>query len=196
METTAIQTSRREGTGKGINRRLRAAGKMPAVLYGHGIDAPISVTVEPKNLELALRHPKGLNALFPLTVDGETHHVLVREIQRDPVSRKFLHVDFIAPDPAKEIVSAVPLSFTGKCRGVSLGGRLRTPYKSVKVQSLPKDIPASIEVDITDLDILDEVKASELPIAEGNSVVYDRDFVVVKVIQARGAKKTSGTEEE
>ncbi|MFN3198401.1 MAG: 50S ribosomal protein L25 [Bradymonadia bacterium] len=196
METTAIQTSLREGTGKGTNRRLRAEGKMPAVLYGHGIEAPVNVVVDPRNLEMALRHPKGFNALLPLNVEGAgAHEVLVREVQRHPVSRRIQHVDFVAPDPAKEIVSVVPLKITGKSIGVSLGGRLRTPYKTVKVVSLPKDIPASIDIDITELNIMDETKASELNVAEGARVLFDRDFVVVKVVQARGAKKKEEEEE-
>lgn len=197
METTTIVTSSREGTGKGINRRLRGEGKMPAVVYGHGIETPISVTVDPKNLEIALRDPKGYNALLPLSIDGDkNHNVLVREVQRHPVSRKVLHVDFVAPDPEKVIISSVPLKMVGKSIGVSLGGRLRTPYKALKVASLPKDIPASIEVDITELNVLDEIKASELTLPEGASVVFDRDFVVAKVIQARGAKKKTDEEED
>jgi large subunit ribosomal protein L25 len=188
METIVLNGALREGIGKEANRKLRANGQMPAVLYGAGIDQSIHVALEPRQLNKALENPKKTNALMNVDLgsDAGTHTVLVREIQRHPVRREILHVDLVAPDLAKPVVSVVPLRFTGKSVGVGMGGRLRTPYREVSVQSLPADIPAEIVVDITNLDIGHAVQASDLNAGDNVSVVYDRDFVVVKVLKPRG----------
>ena len=184
-----ISATRRTESGKGSNRRLRAGGQIPAILYGHGVDDSVSLSIDPRALNKALDNPKGQNVLIEVDVEGDaTHTVLVRELQREPVSRAVLHVDLVVPNLEQKRISTVPVEFTGKSVGVSLGGRLRTPCRELQVESLPQDIPSKISVDITTLEIGDQVTASQLTSGEGVSVMYDRDFVVVKVIKARGAK--------
>lgn len=197
METILLNGTLREKVGKEANRKLRASGQMPAVLYGAGIDESISIALEPRQLNKALENPKKTNALMSvdLGADAGTHTVLVREIQRHPVRRTILHVDLVAPELTKPVVSVVPLRYTGKSVGVSMGGRLRTPYREVTVECLPADIPAEIVVDITTLDIGQAVHASGLDVAEGVSVIYDRDFVVVKVLKPRGGMAVAETAE-
>ena len=199
MDTILLNGTLREGIGKEANRKLRANGQMPAVLYGAGIEKSLSVTLEPRQLVKALENPKKTNALMnvELSGDGGTHTVLVREIQRHPVRRTILHVDLVAPDLAKSVVSVIPIRFTGKSIGVSMGGRLRMPYREVSVSSLPANIPAEIVVDITDLNIDDGIHASGLSTSDDFSVIYDRDFVVVKVQKPRGGGdvEAEGTEE-
>ena len=170
---------------------------MPAILYGAGIEESISVALEPRQLNKALENPKKTNALMNVDLgsDAGTHTVLVREIQRHPVRRTILHVDLVAPDLSKPVVSVVPLRYTGKSIGVSMGGRLRTPYREVSVESLPADIPAEIVVDISTLDIGQAIHASDLDVGEGVSVIYDRDFVVVKVLKPRGGMAVAETDE-
>ena len=136
----------------------------------------------------ALENPKKANALMSVALDSgsDAHTVLVREIQRHPVRRNIMHVDLVVPNPEKQVVSTIPIRFEGKSVGVSMGGRIQMPYRQVQVSSLPADIPIDIVVDITTLDIGDMVKASGLGVPEGVSVVYDQDFVVVKVLKSRG----------
>ena len=99
-------------------------------------------------------------ALGPAVVaDGPTHTVIVREIQRHPVSRKILHVDLVAPDLEQEIVASVPLKFVGKAVGVVTGGRLRTPYREIKLRARPANFPADVEADLTPLDHGDGMSA-------------------------------------
>lgn len=188
MEPIVLNAALREGIGKEANRKLRASGSMPAVLYGHGIAESVHVTLQPQQLAKALENPKKANALMSVDfgADSDSHTVLVREIQRHPVRRTILHVDLVVPNPEKEVVSTVPVRFTGKSVGVSMGGRIRMPYREVQVRSRPSDIPVEVVVDITDLDIGDMVKASGLDVPENVSVVYDQDFVVVKVLKPRG----------
>lgn len=188
MEAIALSASPRSETGKGANRRLRSEGRIPAVLYGHNINEAISLSLDPRALNKALENPKGDNALFQIEIEGgATHTALVRELQRQPVSRAVLHIDLVCPDLEKSKESVIPVQFVGKSIGVSLGGRLRTPCRELKVLCRPADIPSSVEVDINEMQIDDLVMASELTLPEGVSAVYDRDFVVVKVIRPRGA---------
>ena len=188
MESIVLNAALREGLGKEANRKLRAAGGTPAVLYGHGVTESLHLTLEPRELVKALENPKKANALMSVALGSgsDSHTVLVREIQRHPVRRNILHVDLVVPNPDKQVVSTVPVRFEGKSVGVSMGGRIRMPYRQVQVSSLPAAIPVEIVVDITTLDIGDMVKASALGVPEGVSVVYDQDFVVVKVLKPRG----------
>ena len=184
-----INATRRDDHGKEASRRVRNAGQIPAVFYGHGVETT-AVSVEPKSLTKALSNPKGLNGLFGLTVDGSdaAQRVFVRELQRHPVSRKILHIDLVAPNPEKEITATVPLRFTGRSIGVSTGGRMRKPYREVKVRALPDQIPGEIVIDVTNIDQGDAVYASQLDAGNG-AVIYDRDFVIVKVAAPRGGNK-------
>lgn len=190
MEAIALESSIREGRGKGPSRQLRAAGRVPAVLYGHNVESAIAVSLDPKALDRALANPKQANALFQVSIDGDASHtVMAREIQRHPVSRAILHLDFVAPDLDKALVASVPFEVTGRSKGVVVGGRLRTPYREVKLRAKPADIPAKITLDITEMDIGDTVYASSLELPAGVEAVYDRDYVVAKVLKPRGAAK-------
>lgn len=187
--TMTINAESRGDHGKEASRRVRNAGQIPAVFYGHGVETT-PVSVEPKSLTKALANPKGLNGLFALNLNGSdlTQRVFVRELQRHPVSRQILHIDLVAPHPEKELVATVPLRFTGRSIGVSTGGRMRKPYREVKVRALPDQIPGEIVVDVTNIDQGDAVYASQLDAGNG-SVIYDRDFMIVKVAAPRGGNK-------
>ena len=197
MEPIALAGSLREGIGKEAAKKIRAAGSTPAVLYGHGMSESVNLQLDPKVLNKALENPKKANALMSVDLgsDAGSHTVLVREVQRHPVKRTILHVDLVVPNLEKNITATVPLRFIGKSVGVSMGGRLRTPYREVNVSARPADIPVDIEVDITTLDMGDLIKASERNAGENVSVVYDEDFVVVKVLKPRGGAKTAAESE-
>lgn len=195
MEAISITTRRRDGTRKGFNRKLRAQGRIPAVLYGHGIEKPVNLELDPRDLQKVFQHPKGANALIELQVDGDgSHQVLMREVQRHAVSRRVLHVDFVAPDPQKHVVVEVPLRITGRSPGVLAGGRLRTPYRSIKVRALPAAVPAEAVVDISSLRIGQTLSVTDVQLPEGVEAVYDRPFVVAKVAAPRGGV-VAGAEE-
>ncbi len=197
MEAIALESSTREGRGKGAARRLRAAGRVPAVIYGHGVDEPVAVSLDPKALDTALANPKGDNAVFQVTVDdGAGHTVLVRELQRHPVSREILHLDLVSPDLEQPIITAVPLEFSGKSVGVVTGGRLRTPYREVRLRAKPADVPASIAIDITPLDQGDGITISQIDLPAGVEAVYERDYVIVKVMKPRGKKAEAAADDK
>lgn len=195
MEAISISTERRDGTGKGVGRKLRAAGRVPAVLYGHGVAEPVNLTVDPKDLLKVFNSPKGLNAMIDLQLDGESRRVLVRDVQRHPASRQLLHVDFVAPDPARQIIADVPFAVTGSSPGVQAGGRLRTPVRSVRVRALPQNVPALIQGSVSSLDIGDSLMVTQLTMPEGVEPVFDRDYVVAKVVAPRGGGAAAGSED-
>lgn len=189
MTTMTITAERRSEHGKEASTRVRNAGKIPAVFYGHGVETT-PVSIEPKSLTKALANPKGLNGYFGINLDGAdvAQRVFVRELQRHPVSRNILHLDLVAPHPEKELVAVVPLRFTGRSIGVSTGGRMRKPYREVKVRALPENIPGEIVVDVTNVDQGQAIMASELDSGAGK-VIFDRDFIIVKVAAPRGGNK-------
>ena len=187
METLPLTGTLRTTSGKGSNRKLRASGKIPATLYGHGVAETKSVTLDPRELGKCLENPKGANALFSFSIDGtENHTVLIREIQRDSVSRRILHVDLVSPNLDANLVATVGVSFSGKSPGVSLGGRLRTPYREVRVSAKPESIPADIPVDLGTLEIGDTIMASDIKLDDDASILFERDFVIAKVLKPRG----------
>ncbi len=196
METLPLTGTLRTTSGKGSNRKLRASGKIPATLYGHGVAETKSVTLDPRELGKCLENPKGANALFSFSIDGtENHTVLVREIQRDSVSRRILHVDLVSPNLDANLVATVGVIFSGKSPGVSLGGRLRTPYREVRVSAKPASIPADIPVDLGTLEIGDTIMASDIKLDDDASILFERDFVIAKVLKPRGKQVENESEE-
>ena len=184
-----ISAESRSGLGKEAAKKVRNAGKIPAILYGFGAESQ-PVSLNPKELEQALANPKGINGYFSLNIDGNDHpnKVLLRELQRHPVSRRILHIDIVCPNPEKPIEAKVPLNFIGRSIGVSTGGRPRRPYREVTVRGLPEAIPANITVDMGPIDQGQQITASQLDAGEAQ-IIFDRDFVIFKVAAPRGGAK-------
>lgn len=176
----------RNGAGKGVTRKLRAKGVVPAVVYGHGVEKPINVTVDPKELGKALKTAWGQNVVLTVKLGDTGYTAMCREVQRNPISRAIRHVDFVVPNPKKNVVVWVPLNITGKSIGMSTGGKLRQPYREIRLKTTPDKIPAEVTVDITSLDQNQAIMASDLRLGDGVTVVYDRDFVVAKILAPKG----------
>lgn len=187
--TMQISAESRSGLGKEAAKKVRNAGKIPAVFYGFGAESQ-PVSLDPKQLEQALANPKGINGYFTLSLDGAEYpnRVFVRELQRHPVSRRILHVDLVCPNPDQKIEATVPLKFIGRSVGVATGGRARRPYREVTVRAAPDAIPGEIVVDMTPVEQGQQITASQLDAGEA-VVVYDRDFVIFKVAAPRGGSK-------
>lgn len=188
MESIALSCSLRDGRGKGPNRRLRNEERLPAVVYGHGFEQAVPVTLCPRELAKALENPKGYNALFTLDVNGKSVQGFVREVQRKPSTRQITHVDIVVPDLDKPMVADVPVKTSGRAIGVQTGGKLAQTFRTVKVKARPADIPAIIDIDVTALDHGQAVMASQMPLPEGVKPVFDHDFAVVKILAPHGAE--------
>jgi large subunit ribosomal protein L25 len=177
-----LSAEARSGTGKGANRKLRVAGKIPAVVYGKGRPSQ-SVVLDPHALETLLQKSgAGLNTLIDLSVAGKTDTVLVKELQRHPVTGRPLHVDFFQLDLTQKITVSVPIHFTGKARGVEFGGILDHPLREIEVECLPRAIPEFIEVDVSALDVGHSIHVSELRLPEGVEVKTDASLPVASVV--------------
>lgn len=186
METQTLQVEVRSASGKGPARQLRMSGKIPAVLYGPGIDA-IKLTVSPNELVKALSTEMGKNAIFELPVGDDKHLAIVKDVQVHPVSRDPLHVDFYKVTADREITVQVPLRTRGRATGVQKGGKLEAIYRQLPVRCTPDRIPAAIEVDVTSLDIGQVMKVKEVPVPEGVRVLLPADRRVLTVAESRKA---------
>lgn len=182
MEQIVIQAERRGAGGKNVNRRLRYAGKIPAVVYGPKRES-VALTVEPGAVGDILRSESGRNTIFTLSVDGSKTDVMVKDYQLDPVLGRLIHADFfeIAMDRALEV--SVNVEIVGEAEGVKLdGGIMDIVTRSLTVECLPRDIPDSIKVDVTGLKINDYVRVKNLAVEEKYKILNDPDVVVVTIV--------------
>jgi large subunit ribosomal protein L25 len=166
-------------TGSRPTGRLRAAGKVPGVLYGHGM-APIALAVDRRELRHALTGAAGVNAVVQLRVDGTTHATVVKDLQRHPVRHTVTHVDFIVVRMDEQITVDVPIVLEGEPKQVlSEGGVIEHPLSALSVSTTPRDIPTHLTVDISDMAIGDVVRVSDLSLPPGVTTDVDPDAPVV-----------------
>jgi large subunit ribosomal protein L25 len=178
----SIVAEERAATGKGAARKLRATGRIPAVVYGRGKTSR-TVSVDPAALAQVLRKAhSGINTLIDLALDSGETVVLVREIQKDPVSGQWVHADLFEVDLQQTLQVRVPLHFVGKARGVEFGGILDHPMRELEIECLPRAIPNAIEVDVSDLDVGDSIHVRELALPEGAQMISDLDLAVASVV--------------
>lgn len=171
----------RDGRGKGAARKLRATGEVPAVSYGQGGEArPLSVrTLE---LEQLLSRINPENTIIDLTVDGgESIQALIREVQQHPSKRQILHVDFFEIQAGEKITVGIPVQLHGTPKGVSdEGGVLQEILRELSVECLPKDIPTSIDLDVSGLGLNESLHVSDVKL-EKATILNDPELVVCTV---------------
>jgi large subunit ribosomal protein L25 len=184
--TATLDAVKRDSRGKNEARRLRAAGRIPAVVYG-GAEPAVPVAVDPRLLSRILHSDTGANTIIGLTIaGGVTTQVLVKEFLLDPVHHDLLHADFYRISMDKAITVTVPVTLKGEARGVKQqGGVLDFPGREVEIESLPGEIPEDIEVDVSELMIGQGVRLRE--VAEGArwKPVSDPDMMLVHVVAPR-----------
>ena len=200
MEIFDLKASVRTRTGNGPAHVLRGQGRVPAVLYGPKTE-PVKLSVDTKELETVLKQGAAGQLLLNLIVEnGETFNrpAMIKEVQRRPLSREFLHVDFYEIDMQRKIVVPIPVVTTGKCKGVEAGGMLQIIRRELEVLCLPTQIPAVIEIDIADLDMGESVHVEDIPLSGDLEVPHDVNFTVVTVLSpkaAEGGEEVEGEEE-
>jgi large subunit ribosomal protein L25 len=166
MAVIPLKGTRRDTLGKGGARKARAAGNIPAVLYGHG-ETPVAVTIVGRELELALRAHKGSNPIVNLAVSGGEFTALIRDVQYDPLSHDILHLDFQHISLTETIEVKVAVHLTGLPLGVKDGGGiLETILRELEVRCLPTAIPPSIQIDVSHLNIGDSVHVREVSVPD------------------------------
>ncbi|HOW53986.1 MAG TPA: 50S ribosomal protein L25 [Syntrophorhabdaceae bacterium] len=164
MEQVLIKADTRNATGKGIARKLRREGRIPAVLYGRNVD-PVSITVSTKDWEKITRHMKR-NVILDMEITGgkgvENRPVMVKEVQKDGLGVNVMHIDFLQVSMERTVEVEVPIHLKGKSKGEILGGIIDIHLRSARVECLPTQIPEEIVIDITELDIGDSVHVSDI----------------------------------
>ena len=191
MEFAKVNVDVRTAAKKGAARRVRSAGQVPGVLYGRQRE-PIAVTFNEKELMTSLDKEKRRNTVLKLTVRdaGKSEEVtaMVRDAQINPLSRRLVHVDFLAVDLNVEVHVTVPLVLIGKAVGVTNGGNLHQTMHMVPVAAKPAAIPTKLEVDVSALDIGDALHASDLKLGEGVRVVLDAKEAIASVVAPKAEK--------
>jgi large subunit ribosomal protein L25 len=178
---TKLTAERRSDAGKGVARKLRAAGKIPAVLYGQGVDTT-PLTVDSRELTHLLHGSAGSNVLVDLVVDGEEHLAIPREIQRDHIHSRFVHVDFLAVSRTQTITVSVPVHETGEAVGVKEGGVVEHHLREVQIECLPQDVPDELVIDITNVELGEMVHVSDLQTPDGVTILTNPDDAILSVI--------------
>ena len=184
MAIVSLEAARREGVGKGVARKLRARGRVPAVYYGRGEDA-IPLEISLKELEAVIHDAEGSNVIVDLKVAGaqaKDRKALIREIQRHPVAGSILHLDLQHISLTERITVEVPVVLVGTPVGVKdAGGILEHLLREVEVECLPTDIPAKLEVDVSALGIGDTLQLSDIK-AEPAEIKTEADRAIATVV--------------
>jgi large subunit ribosomal protein L25 len=186
MAEVKLVAEPRDGTGKGVARKLRAAGRVPAVLYGGGLEStPLSV--DSKDLFHVLHTGAGSNVLVDLVVNGDEHLIIPRDVRRDHIHGRFIHVDFLAVRRDEKIKITVPVRIVGESVGVKAGGVVEHHLWEIEVESLPQDVPDAIEADISELEIGMGLRVADLPAPSAVTFLTHEDESVVAVAQPQMA---------
>jgi large subunit ribosomal protein L25 len=191
MEFAKVSVEVRSQVGKGGAHKVRAAGKVPGVLYGRKLD-PVAVTFDEKALLTSLDKEKRRNTVLTLAVanGGKSEDVtaMVRDAQIDPISQRLIHVDFLRVDLDAEVHVTVPLSLTGKAVGTTNGGQLHQSLYSILVAAKPAAIPTKIEADVSALEIGDALHVSDLKLGAGVRALLGAKDAVASVVAPKAEK--------
>jgi len=184
-------------TGSPASRRLRASGKVPAVLYGRGAE-PRAITVDWRELRSALTTDKGLNALITLDIDGTRTEAVVKEMQRHPVRRDVLHVDFLSVDVDKPITTDVPIVLEGEpILVLREQGVVDQVMNAIIVHAKPASVPGHLSVDVSDLEIGHTITVADLVLPAGVTTDADpEEPIVIAQLTSLALAEDEGEAEE
>ena len=185
MSETVLTATSGRATGTANARRQRATESIPAVVYGQGMD-PMNISVQRRDLRIALSGSAGINTILDLTVDGTVYPAIVKEMQRHPVRRTVQHVDFIQIDLSSEITVSVPVRLEGEAKAVhDENGLVDLARTELEVSTTPRNIPDEIVVDVTDMTMETTITIGDLAMPSGVTAIGEDDWAVVTVLTMR-----------
>lgn len=187
IQNIVVHVEERKAGGSNAAGRIRREGKVPGIVYGLGLD-PFPVAVESRRVEEILHLETGRNTIFTLQLAGQdrSRAVMIRALQRDPVTDRMIHVDFVRVDLERKIRVQVPVRAVGVAEGVkNEGGLLEYVHRTVEVECLPGAIPEALEVDVTALHLNQNVSVADLKLADGVEVLDDPETILVVVTAPR-----------
>ena len=195
MATMQLKTTIRTETGKGPARKLRSEGKLPAIFYGPKAN-PIMLSIDYVQLKKMLKGKSAENIIFDLRIDsgekGQSKKVMIKEIQRDPVTRDYLHVDLYEIAMEKEIEINIPVYLINTPIGVSKGGILEHTRRELRVLCMPKNLVEKIDIDVSGLDIGQSLHIGDISFPPGLKSTEDASLTIITVV----APITAAEEEE
>jgi large subunit ribosomal protein L25 len=195
MATANLSAKTRTATGKGVARKLRAAGQVPAVIYGHARE-PQSLELNAHELTLLLERVPYQSTVIELAIEGGTARTLIREIQRHPFKKQIVHVDFQELVAGEKVSVKVPLHFVGTPDGVRHGGGvLDQIMHELEISVDPSNIPSHIDLDVTSLTIGHSIHAGEVKLPEGVELLSDADATVCVCAAPKVSEAAAGTDE-
>ncbi len=181
MATAQLSATARDSRGKGAARSLRREGRLPAVIYGHSRE-PLSLTVPARDFERLLERVAAENTVIELSIDGSMSRTLIREIQRHPVRRNVLHVDFQELVAGERVIVRIPIVLQGTPDGVRHnGGILSQIMQELECRVDPLNMPSVIEVDVTSVTIGHSLHVSEITVPEGVEVIDEPEATIAIV---------------
>ncbi len=195
MDAT-LEAVKREGRGKNEANRLRASGRIPAVVYGAKKEGKtpegVSLAVDPKAVLRILHSESGANTLINLRVDGTEARVMVKEYQLDPITHQLLHADFYALAMDKAITVTVPIVLKGEAKGVKLqGGIVDFLTRDIEVECLPTDIPENIPVDISEMMLNQSIRVKDLAQDPRWKAQTDAETMIVHVVMPKAEESAA-----
>lgn len=195
-DTVTLSAERRQEGGKGSARKLRAGGRVPAVIYGHGRETE-SLSLQLAELDKVLQRIAGGSAIIDLNVDGTETRALIREVQRHPTRKTVTHVDFLEVHAGEVLTLEVPLALVGTPDGVRNGGGVLEQFlREITIEVLPKDIPERVKVDVESLRIGASLHVSDIAV-ENAKILTDPKTTICTVVAPRvEAEPTEGMAEE
>ena len=199
MDLIELKTKIRTTTGNGPARRLRMSGQIPAVVYGPKTE-PVLLSVNKSDLELLFK--KGgigqvvLNLVIQKNGETLTMPAMIKELQTHPVSRNFIHIDFYEIKMDQKITAKIPVVTTGIAKGVELGGVLQIIRRELEVECLPLEVPESIEIDVSDLDIGDSIHVGKISLEGEIEILEDDNYTVVTMLSPKLEEEEEEPEEE
>jgi len=194
MASASLSAEARSDKGKGVARKLRAAGRVPAVVYGHAREAQ-SLSLVTRDLEKLLSQISAGSTVVELSIGSAVTKTLIREVQRHPFKKQILHVDFQELVAGEKVTVEIPLVFVGTPEGVRLSGALLEQIlHSIEVLVDPANIPNHIDVDVTNLAMGHSLHVNELTLPEGLEVLTDEDATVCAVVAPRAVVEETPVE--
>jgi len=192
MNTIQISAEKKAGSGKKAARATRAAGLIPAIIYGGGSET-----------QIAVKHNDVKGIIFTneflvaeITVDGETHKCFVKDVQMHPVTDAIMHIDFIRLIDSVPVKISLPIIFTGNPVGVKDGGAFLQQVRKIRIKTLPKNIIPALTVDISDLGLGQAIKVKDLEVEEGVEILEEGSTPIGQVIVPRALKSVMGEDQE
>ena len=190
MATASLNAKVRTGRGKGVARKLRAAGEFPAVIYGHGRE-PLSLSINAREFGKLAERIRLTSTVIEIALDGKVAKTIIREVQRNPLTREMLHADFQELVAGEKITVSIPLKFLGTPEGVKAGGILEEVMHQVHVRVDPSNIPDHIDVDVTALTIGHSLHISDLKLPAGVEVTDDAEQTIAVVAAPRAEEEVA-----